>query len=541
MMLSSSVTPKGRFSRRTMLVLARVVLLTTLVTTTLVTTVLAGPAGADTLSRATGQGSTYAANAFGQWIGDTQKQGLNVNYTATNSPSGLQAYANNTADFAGTEAEYSEILGGNNPPRGFEYTPDVAGATAIMYHVQDGAERDVNYLHLSRLTVAKIFMGIINNWNDPAISADNKGLVLPNHPITVVGRSGQSGTTALFYDFVQQTDPGDYARWAAQNGFNAGSRILEIDSGPGTGTWQFLSGSDQEAQQIASPGGEWSIGYDEFSYAKVYNANVAWIQNASGNYVQPYPDNITAALASAVLAPDTSQNLNGVYASTNPAAYPISAYSYILVQCGTSLGDRPTCVSPYSDPGIMNTMAQFMRYVACGGQVQMPVIGYAALPPLLSQFLADAIARMTGQPVETLTQANCANPEFNPNYVPAGSPTDPEAAVVSLGTGAGGGGTAANNGATSTTTGAATTATGKGGTSAAVGRSGSGVLAIGGGSGQSRAPAPKPFLAANASASSPVPLIGLLLVLLVPLALFTLILHRRRDDLVPAPSKKDKP
>jgi phosphate transport system substrate-binding protein len=534
MTLSPSVTPKGRLFRRTMMVLAPAILVIALVTTA-----LAGPAGAAALSRANGQGSTYAALAFSQWIADTSSQGLNVNYTATNSPAGLQSYATNTADFAATEAEYSELLGGSNPPRGYEYTPDVAGATAIMYHVQDGAGRDVNYLHLSRLTVAKIFMGIINNWDDPAISADNKGLVLPNHPITVVGRSGQSGTTALFYDFVQQTDPADYARWAAQNGFNAGSRILEIDGGPGTSSWQFYSGSDQEATSIAAPGGLWSIGYDEFGYAKVYNDNVAWIQNASGAYVQPYPDNITAALASAVLAPDTSQNLNGVYASTNPATYPISAYSYILVQCGPS-GDRPTCVTPYSDPGIMNTMAQFMRYVGCQGQVKMPQIGYAALPPQLSQFMADAIGRMTGQPAEQLSQANCANPEFNPNYVPAGSPTDPEAAVASLGSGAGGGGGTANNGATSTTTGAATTATGTSG-AAAVGRSGSGTQSVGGGSGQSRPPAPTAFASAEGPASSPVPLIGLLLVLLVPLALFTLMLHRRRDDLVSAPGKKGNP
>ncbi|HEX4218465.1 MAG TPA: substrate-binding domain-containing protein, partial [Acidimicrobiales bacterium] len=412
MTISRAFDHGGRLIRSAMMPAVSAVLVITLAIT-----VLAGQAGAANLSAANGQGSTYAALAFSQWIADTSSQGLNVNYTATNSPAGLQSYANKTADFAGTEAEYSELIGGNNPPRGFEYTPDVAGATAIMYNVQDTAGRTVTYLNLSRLTVAKIFMGIINNWDDPAISADNKGLVLPNHPITVVGRSGQSGTTALFYDFVQQTDPADFAHWAAQNGFNAGSRILEIDGGSSTGSWQFYSGSDQQAQAIASPGGMWSIGYDEFGYAKVYNANVAWIQNASGAYVQPYANNITAALQSAVLAPDTSQNLNGVYTSTNPLAYPISAYSYILVQCGPS-ADRPTCATPYADPGIMNTLAQFMLYVACGGQAKMPSIGYAALPPQLSQFLADAVGRMTGQPAEQLNQGNCANPEFNPNYVP---------------------------------------------------------------------------------------------------------------------------
>ncbi len=541
MTVSRTVKSERRLLRRSVMLTAPVVLVIAMAMT-----VLAGQAGAATLSPANGQGSTYAALAFQQWIADTSSQGLNVNYTATNSPAGLQSYANNTADFAGTEAEYSELIGGNNPPRGFEYTPDVAGATAIMYNVQDTAGRSVNYLHLSRLTVAKIFLGIINNWDDPAISADNKGLVLPNHPITVVGRSGQSGTTALFYDFVQQTDPADYAHWAAQNGFSSGSRILEIDGGASTGSWQFYSGSDQQAQQIASPGGMWSIGYDEFGYAKVYNANVAWIQNASGAYVQPFADNISAALQSAVLAPDTSQNLNGVYTSTNPLAYPISAYSYILVQCGPS-GDRPTCVTPYANPGIMNTMAQFMLYVACGGQAKMPSIGYAALPTQLSQFLADAVGRMNGQPVEQLNQSNCANPEFNPNYVPPGSPSDPEAAVASLGSGAGGGGgggsTSSSGGGaavTNTTTGGATATTAKSGVSAAVGRSGSGTVSAGGGTGDYRPAAPVPFAGSDVAASSPWPLIALVLLLVVPFFLFTLTLRRRPEGIAPASNENEK-
>ena len=181
------------------------------------------------------------------------------------------------------------------------------------------------------MTIAKIFLGKISNWDDPAISADNGGVVLPNQHITVVCRTGQSGTTALFYDFIAHTDPSDFASWAAQNGFSTGSRILEVDNVNSPTNMACQAGSDTEANYIAA--NRWTIGYDEFSYAKIYNDNVAWIQNQSGNWVQPYAGNIAAALQSAVLAPDTSQDLSGVYTSTNPLAYPISAYSYILVQC----------------------------------------------------------------------------------------------------------------------------------------------------------------------------------------------------------------
>ena len=47
------------------------------------------PAGAAN-APANGQGSTYAALAFQQWTQTVQNQGLNLNYTATSSPAGLE-------------------------------------------------------------------------------------------------------------------------------------------------------------------------------------------------------------------------------------------------------------------------------------------------------------------------------------------------------------------------------------------------------------------------------------------------------------------
>jgi phosphate transport system substrate-binding protein len=66
----------------------------------------------------------------------------------------------------------------------------------------------------------------------------------------------------------------------------------------------------------------WTITYDEFAYAKRYNVNTAWVQNESGQWVQPYAGNISAALGSAKLRPDLSQELSGVYRSRKDGAYP---------------------------------------------------------------------------------------------------------------------------------------------------------------------------------------------------------------------------
>jgi len=432
----------------------------------LIVAVASPPARADDAA-INGSGSTYVALAMQQWVADAQTQGLHVNYTPLGSPPGLTEYGQSLVDFAGTEAEFASLQVGNtDPSRGYQYIPDVAGAVAIMYHVQDAAGDPVTYLHLSRETIAKIFMGTICNWDDPAITADNRGLVLPNQPISVVYRGGQSGTTGLFYDFVQHTDPALFSTWAAKNQIPTNARIIELDTSPSFAcTTLALNGSDQIAEHIASGQGLWSIGYDEFGYAKTYNVPTAWVQNASGTYQLPYAQNISAALESAQLNPDLSQNLTGVYASTNPLTYPISAYSYLVTQCAPA-PDRSTCKGPYSNPGIISTFTRWLRYIACDGQVNMAAIGYSPLPPNLSQEIANAIARLQGGTTgETLTAANCANPRFRGELgADSGAPPDPIKNVVSLARGAA---PAAHGGAAST--GAASTAAAASSTQAAAG------------------------------------------------------------------------
>jgi phosphate transport system substrate-binding protein len=534
---------------------------------TVLTAVLAlgtgqGLASATTYASINGQGSTYAALAFQQWTQSEQLQGVNVNYTATGSPAGLQAFAENTADFAGTEAEYSELYSGvttntvlSHVPRGFAYTPDVAGAIAIMYHVSvnpDGSD-PVTYLHLSRLTVAKIFLGVITNWDSPTITADNKGLVLPNKPIQVDYRTGQSGTTALFYDFVKHTDPTDYANWVKQYHYPANSRVWEIDDGTGfppKDTWNGYSGSTQQAQAVASPGGLWSISYDEFGYAKVFHDDVAWIENASGQWVLPYALNISAALQTAVLAPDTSQTLINVYNSTNPDAYPISAYSYVLYQCAPTSA-RPTCKSTYANPGVMNTMAKFMRYIACTGQIKMATIGYSPLPVQLSQFMANAIGYMTGQTPPTLTVNNCANPQFKGGSLGVGAlpPADPTAHVTSEApTGSsstGSGSSGLSNGAKVTAKGATVkTSSGKSATIAGLTATGSKALGSTGSTGSTAtgstgtsvatgrivalAPAPVAYDGPSSGAIPPWALIALVALIALNAVLLTWASRRRR-------------
>jgi len=465
-----------------------------------------------------GSGSTYVALAMQQWVADAQTQGLSVNYLPTGSPDGLTSFGNGLMDFAGTEAEFSALTqggaGGSSPgdARGYQYVPDVAGAIAVMYNVEDRAGRQVDYLHLSMRTVARIFTGDITSWNDPAIAADNLGLELPNQPITVVYRSGQSGTTALFYDFVQNVASDVFNPWAARNQLPTSVRIIQLDSTPNFAPRTVaLNGSDQIAQFVAGGAGKWSIAYDEFGYAVTYGAHAAWVQNASGNWVLPYAQNISAALESAALRPDLSQELSGVYSSPNPEAYPLSAYSYIVTQCARS-GDRPTCRGSYANGGVSDTLARWMRYIACEGQVNMARIGYSPLPPNLSQEIANSVARLQGAAPEVLSAQNCANPRFHGSLgVGAASPPDPLEGLTSIGSGGPAQGSSGAS-ADAAATGDQAAAAGQG---AATGRAGS-ARAVGGGSTSWRDANPVAYTRPAIPGTDSVPLLVFLAIVAVP-------------------------
>jgi phosphate transport system substrate-binding protein len=373
------------------------------------------------------------------WQNGANSRGIPVNYSALGSPAGVNQYGDRTVDFAGTEAEVSSLqaAGGGGlsaDQRGYQYVPDVAGAVAVMYNVTDAAGRRVDSLHLKRDIIARIFARDITSWSDPAITATNGGFALPDKPITLIGRSGQSGTTALFYDFVAHVSPNAYNAFIGRNTDKGigplppGVRPIQLPTmGPDADFYRLFADSDQIAQTVANGSVPFSIGYDEFGYAKKYNAPTAWVDNEAGQYTLPYAANIAAALSKANLRPDLSQELSGVYTNPNPLTYPISAYSYLMTPCASG---RDSCKGGYSDAAKTDTMSAFVEHIACDGQINMARIGYSPLPPNLSQEMMNANARLTGQPAKQLNAGNCGNPTFHGGLgAGATAPQDPFAGM----------------------------------------------------------------------------------------------------------------
>ena len=158
-------------------------------------------------------------------------------------------------------------------------------------------------------TIANIYLLKIKNWNDPAITALNPGVTLPNQPIVVVHRSEGSGTTDNFTHYLAAVSP-------------------EWKSGPGTGTaiqWPGglgAQGNDGVTQIVKQTVG--AIGYVEVSYARSNNLNYALVKNQAGNFVDATAANVSAA-ADSIIQSNGIRPICATTLSTRPVLTPIQS------------------------------------------------------------------------------------------------------------------------------------------------------------------------------------------------------------------------
>jgi phosphate transport system substrate-binding protein len=128
--------------------------------------------------------------------------------------------------------------------------PAVIGVNVIVYNIV-GVNTQV--LKLDDATLASIFLGKINKWNDPSIVKLNPTLKLPNAAINVVRRSDGSGTTFIFTRYLSSVSE----EW--KNKVGQGTAI-EWPVGVGARGNEGVTSNVGQTRN--------SIGYVEYAYAK---------------------------------------------------------------------------------------------------------------------------------------------------------------------------------------------------------------------------------------------------------------------------------
>ena len=260
-----------------------------------------------------GAGGTFPAPLYTKMFAAyATLTGVQVNYQAVGSGAGITAITNNTVDFGASDAimTSAQVSAAQASGNTLLTIPTTIGAVAIAY---DLPELGTYQLKLTGAVLANIYLKNVKYWDDPSITALNPGAYLPHVPIAVVHRSDSSGTTYIFTNYLSAVS----AQWASQVG-NATSVSWPGDIG-GSGS----AGVAADVQQING-----SIGYIELAYAIQNNIPYALMQNSSGNYIAPSLASASAAADGVTIPANT---LIMITNSSNPNAYPITGFTWILV------------------------------------------------------------------------------------------------------------------------------------------------------------------------------------------------------------------
>ncbi|BDV32229.1 phosphate ABC transporter substrate-binding protein PstS [Microbacterium terricola] len=428
----------------------------------------------DSWTRISGSGSTWSQNALDQWRRNVASNyAMTVNYSGVGSSAGRTDFINRRVDFAISEIPFQTNPTDNSAPERpttkYAYMPIVAGGTSFMYNLKIGGKRVTN-LRLSGTTITKIFTGAIKKWNDAAIQADNPGLKMPDRTIVPVVRSDGSGSSAQFTLWMSKTHS-DIWKAGMTSQFPT----------PSGGKAQ--NGSLGVAGYVSQNYGEGAITYVEYSYALKSGFPVAKVLNEAGYYIEPTASSVAVAMLKAKINDNESsvdyltQILDGVYGSTDPRAYPLSSYSYMIV---------PTETTNVFTKKKGRTLGAFASYVLCEGQQQAAALGYSPLPMNLVMAGSDQIKRIPGAGSAGIDLAKCNNPTFKAGDSPSSNQlakTAPQPADCD------------RKGPNQCTTGTAgagsvetpTTGSGTGGSSAGAGSGGSGSGGSGSGDGSGAA------------------------------------------------------
>ena len=258
----------------------------------------------------TGAGATFPAPVYAKWAEAYKAAtGAQLNYQAIGSGGGIKQIVAKTVDFGASD---DPLSGEDLTKNGLLQFPAVIGGVVPVFNVPGiGA----NQMVLNGAVLGDIYRGSIKTWNDPALAKLNPSLKLPDTAITLIYRSDSSGTTAVFTDYLAQTNPAFKASPGA-------GKTVNWPAGVGG------RGNAGVAANVTKIAG--AIGYVEYAYAKQNKIPYAAMLNRDGKRVEA--DDVTFA-ASADRADWNSEPGFGISLNNQAGdkAWPITSASFILM------------------------------------------------------------------------------------------------------------------------------------------------------------------------------------------------------------------
>jgi phosphate transport system substrate-binding protein len=284
--------------------------------------------------------------------------GIEVNYQGIGSGGGIRQFSAGTVDFGGTDAFMSDEqiskAGGD-----VLHIPTVMGAVAVCYNLEG-----VEDLKLDGQTLADIFLGKTNKWNEKKIAEINPGIDLPDLPIIVCHRSDGSGTTNIFTSYLAKVSP-DWDQ--------------KVGKGKAVDWPEGLGGKGNAGVAGLIKVNKGSIGYVELSYAITNKLPVIALKNKAGKFVKPSLEATSFAASGILESKSAMKKVNAgdfrldLTDAPGDKAYPIVGMTWLLVH------------KNQKDKAKGEALVEYLKWALSDGQKYAADLLYAPLPKEMAE------------------------------------------------------------------------------------------------------------------------------------------------------------
>jgi len=257
----------------------------------------------------TGAGSSFAAPIYAKWADLYNKAtGNKINYQSVGSGAGIKQINAKTVDFGASDMPLKDEELSSS---GLVQFPTCVGGVVPVINV---AGVKPGQLKLTGAVLGDIYVGKITKWSDPAITALNPGLKLPDAPIATVHRADGSGTSFIFTNYLSKVNP----EWKSKVG--EGTSVNWPANGVGG------KGNEGVSQYVARLPN--SIGYVEYAYAKQNKMDYVSLKNSAGAFVEPVESAFKAAAGGADWSKSYYQVLTD---EPGKDSWPITGATFVLL------------------------------------------------------------------------------------------------------------------------------------------------------------------------------------------------------------------
>jgi phosphate transport system substrate-binding protein len=316
----------------------------------------------------TGAGASFPAPIYAKWADAYNKaSGARINYQSVGSGAGIRQIKAKTVDFGASDMPLTDDELAKD---GMIQFPTVIGGVVPVVNIKGISAGQVK---LTGALLGDIYLGKITKWNDPALTALNAGVPLPDADIAVVRRADGSGTSFIFTNYLSKVN----AEWKAKVG--EGTAVNWPTGAGGKGN----EGVSAFVQRLPN-----SIGYVEYAYAKQNKMSYVQMRNKNGAFVQPTDTAFMAAAAGA----DWSKSFYQILTEQpGKDSWPLTGATFILMY---KQQDKPVNAS--------NSL-KFFDWAYANGDKTADELDYVPLPATVKDLVrkqwADNLKDAAGKPI----------------------------------------------------------------------------------------------------------------------------------------------